>query len=189
MKNLMIILMVMSVGCATSRTRSSDPVMRIAIDADSMPIESYVRLQAALVKSKEFIVIDRAAGFQFMDKEQRMQHESNRFEKAERYAEWGKMYGVGGVVVGIQACSAVYGWTGPHLKCQENLSLIDVTTGETLAVSEDTQNTDMQIANPSWEDAVNEMIDHFPKTFVNDDNLHQTVEYQSVLKSYRAQLK
>lgn len=185
---VLISLVVISTGCATARTRSSDPVMRIAVDADSMPLESYVRLQRSLVQSGKFVVVDRAAGFKFINHEQKIQHHTDRFGADEKYAEWGKMYGVGGVVVGIQNCQLRDGWNGQYFRCMENLALIDVTTGETIAVSEDTQDTDNRQVNPNWDRAVDDMVDHFPKYFATTDNLHQTIKYSSTLKDYREQI-
>lgn len=188
-KNMMLVLvLVLSTGCATARTRSSDPVMRVAIDSGSMPLNSYVRLQRSLVESGKFVVVDRAAGFKFINKEQKLQHQSDRFGADEKYAEWGKLYGVGGVVVGIQSCQMRDGWGGQYYRCMENLALLDVTTGETLAVSEDTQDTEGKSLNPEWNKAVDMMIDNFPKTFVTTDNLHQTIKYSKTLQNYRDQI-
>jgi hypothetical protein len=187
-RTIITVLAVMMVGCATARTKSSDPVMRIAIDAKSMPQASYVRLQRALVQSGKFVVVDRANGFRFIDNEQKLQHNTDRFGNDEKYAEWGKMYGVGGVVIGIQNCQLRFGWSGEYFRCMENLSLIDVTTGEAISVAEDMQDTEYRIDNPSWDKAVDQMIDAFPKTFVTRDNLHQTVDYSSSLRDYREQI-
>jgi len=189
---LILSLCFLTLACSTAvkRTRSSDPVMRIAIDPKSMNLSSYVRLQRALVESGKFVVVDRSNGFKFIDREQRLQHKDKekRVGSDERYAEWGKLYGVGGVVVGIQSCQMRTGWGGDYYRCLENLALIDVTTGETLAVSEDTQDTEEKQINPNWTRAVEAMVDNYPRVFENLENIHQTVKYSQTLQDYRTKI-
>lgn len=185
MKKLLIVLAVLSSACSTVRTRSSDPVMRVTIDADSMSPSSYVRLQKAVFSSGKFVVVDRAAGFRAVAKEQEIQHTTSRFGANEKYALWGKMFGVGGIFVGAEQCKPVYGiWSKPYATCTQNLSLINATTGEVMAVSEVNEDSDGPI-EPSWGKAVYALIDEYPRVFIDKHNPHQTVKYDSALEEYR----
>lgn len=187
MKKLLTVLLVLSLNaCATARTRTSDPVMRIAIDSDSIPAGSYARLEKALVESGKFIVVDRSAGFRAITKEQELQHTTTRFGSAEKYALWGKMYGVGGIFVGVQQCQAKQRifLHGDYLDCTLNLSLINATTGEVMAVSEKNADADNEVA-PEWTESVDALIDNYPKVFVSHEDLNRTVNYDASLAQYR----
>lgn len=65
MKNLInmgiaIQLVVMVSGCATPRTASTDPAMRIFVDPDSLDKKNLPRLKAALQASGKWIVVEKA---------------------------------------------------------------------------------------------------------------------------------
>lgn len=188
-----LFLMVES-GCSSApppvRTRHSDPVMRISVFPKNISQGSYVRLQNALQSNGAWIVVDRANGFQAVDDEQGLEHESmaNRFDAAERYARFGKLYGVGGIVVATEQCNGGYGsWSGQFSRCFENLSLINATTGEVMAVAEDIQDTVNSVTAPDWTRIVDKMTDNFPKRMINGKDPNQTVEYDQTLKDYRKQ--
>lgn len=190
MKNiiLLISLVYLSFGCATARTRSSDPVMRVAIDADSISRAAYVRIQNALMESGKFVVVDRAMGFRAIAKEQEMQHETTRFGDNEKYALWGKMYGVGGIIVATLQCGVVTsGWTHQNYNdCIENLSLINATTGEVMAVSEEhVETAQYNAVSPEWTAAVDAMIENYPKTFIDKHDPNRTINYSNSLVEYR----
>lgn len=172
-------------ACATVRTRSSDPVMRIAVDNQSISLGSYARLEKALVDSGKFIVVDRAMGFKAIVHEQEMEHTTTRFGENEKYSLWAKLYGVGGIVVATEQCyqkGSIWGAIYSH--CTLNLTLVNATTGEIMAVSEGNDTTRPQIA-PEWADTVENLIDTYPKVFASKEDLNQTIKYGDTLKDYR----
>lgn len=178
-------LAMFSTGCATSRTRHTDPIMRVTVDADSLPREAYVRLQKDLFKSRRFIVVDRAAGFRAIAKEQEIEHTTTRFGANEKYALWSKMYGVGGIFVGTEQCKLVKGmFHHPYAECVQTLTLMNATTGEVMAVGEATEDSDGPI-EPSWKNAVAEVIDTYPSTMIDKHDPNLTIKYDSALVEYR----
>lgn len=187
---MMMMVSVNLTACSTvSRVRLNDPVLRVAIAAESVPQGSYMRLQRSLVESNAFVVVDRAAGFRAIDKEQRLQHKTSRFGKDEKYADWGSLYGVGGIIVGSQQCEIRNAYNGSHYyRCLENLSLIDVTTGEAIAVSEKQVEVPGTIDSPDWTEAVNQLIESYPKVFADNKNIHQTISYSGSLQDFRQSL-
>lgn len=168
------------------RTRATDPVMRVAIDADSMPQASYARLLYALVQTGKFIVVDRSSGFRAITHEQEIQHTTTRFGANEKYALWAKMYGAGGIFVATEQCSPKLSFLfhTPYGDCTLDLSLLDATTGEVLAASEVQADQEGQQA-PDWTDSVDKLMDLYPKKFISKTDAHQTVEYDDYLKTYR----
>lgn len=187
MKNEILVLMaLLSTACATTRTRSSDPIMRVAIDADSMSQQTYVRLQHALVRSGKFIVVDRAMGFKAIAREQERQHETSRFGNNEKYALWGQMYGVGGIIVGnLQCTEEKVRWWKISQDCVENLSLINATTGEVMTVAENDVTVEKGQLSPEWNEVVERLIEGYPTYFIDKHNPHRTVEYSTALEEYR----
>lgn len=185
MRNLIIFLMVLSTGCATHRVRSTDPVMRVTIDAQSMVREAYIRVQKSVFDSGKFIVVDRDQGFRAIAKEQELQHTTSRFGQNEKYALWGKMYGVGGIFVANEQCKAVTSiFHAPYAECVQTLSLVNATTGEIMAMAEVTEKSDGPI-EPSWDKAIAELIDRYPHVFIDKHDPHKTIEYDSALTEYR----
>lgn len=181
----LIILLVLTSACATNRTRSTDPVLRVAIDAASISPGSYARLQKALVDSRQFVVVDRSTGFRAVVKEQELQQTTTRFGDNEKYALWHKLYGVGGIFVALQQCEEKHSIFGTdYLKCTINLTLINATTGEVMAVAEEFEDTGISIA-PEWKDTVETLIDHYPKVFITKSDLNQTIKYDDTLVEYR----
>lgn len=186
-KYTILIPLVLS-ACAgiPNRSRSTDPVMRVAIDADSIPRGSYTRLLHSLMESGKFVVVDRSSGFKAIAKEQEIQHATSRFGTNEKYALWGQMYGVGGIFIGTQQCEVKYAMFthDPYTKCYQNLDLLDATTGEVMAVAESTAEGTQYVA-PSWEDAVDSLLAHYPKKFMDKHDLHRTINYDDALVEYR----
>lgn len=158
-------------GCATARTKHSDPTMRIAVVADET---SYFEIQTALVETGKYFVVDRAHGFQAAVEEQEF-NATERVGDKERYARIGKMFGVGGVVVGQVSCtphgSFFAGLSSPSADCVEHLSLISTSTGEVVASARAKVNTaydrgHSRVFPPSWEEAVQNLNDNMPSHFV-----------------------
>src|SRR5665647_827111 len=113
----MLILLITSCSSPNKqRTKWTDKSMRVMIDPDSIDEENYVQIQSALVRSGKFTVVDRARGMQAAEKEQERLHRNNsdRFEDKEKWAHWGKMYGVGSIIV-------------PHVQCTKENSFMNRT--------------------------------------------------------------
>lgn len=184
------IVLYLVTGCAgkTPRTKWTDKTMRIAIDPASIDADNYVRIQQALVESGKWVVVDRAMAFNAIKHEQERLHrtDSDRFEDREKYALWGKMLGVGGVIVAHAQCSRKGSfWTeGHYAHCQQFLSIVDSNTGEVIATAEDQQdgsNSEEEIA-PPWDDAVAKLNSNYPKNYELNKN-HQILEtYKDVAK-------
>ena len=98
---LISIVSLVAVGCAstTPRDKWSDKNLRVMIDPDSVDAKDYVRIQQAFFKSDKFFVVDRNKGFKAVKKEQNRLHreEVDRYEDREKWAHWGKLYGVCGI--------------------------------------------------------------------------------------------
>ena len=194
MKKLMMVLIALSLtGCASmARNRYSDPVLRIAIDGDSIDsVQDHARLQNSLVESNFFVVVDRGSGFDAINKEQELVHQEKkeRFGTNEKYARWGKMYGIGGILVATQSCS----WqtsisNAVYKKCLQDLTLINATTGEVMASSEAISESEDAIPTASWNKTVDLLISHYPKKYIDRDHPNQTIEYSSALENYREKL-
>ncbi|WII72158.1 hypothetical protein QJS83_16975 [Bdellovibrio sp. 22V] len=136
-----VLSVVLISGCSSPPKRSvwSDKNMRVFIDPDSVSSQDYVEISNELVKSGRFMVIDRAQGFRAVQREQERLHrvQADRFENKEKYAIWGKMFGVGAIVVGHSQCYRRKPWisfsSAPYLNsCSQYLSLIDSNTGEVI---------------------------------------------------------
>lgn len=174
-------------GCSTTtpRTKWTDKTMRIMIDPESIDAQNYVKVQHALVNSGKWIVVDRRDGFKAIKKEQEMLHrnESDRYEDREKYALWGKLYGVGGVVVAHSQCTRYEGFLpGQYNHCRQNLAIMDTNNGEVLAVSEATSDSDDWTQMPSWEESVAILNDNFPKHFVRDMSDEKLLEYKDLAR-------
>jgi hypothetical protein len=198
MKKLIVFLfaylfLMVQTGCSSAppiRTKHTDPIMRVAIDPDSVSRGSYVKLERALHLNGAWIVVDRAMGFAAIDKEQLREHQDmgDRFNPADKYAHWAKLFGVGGILIATQQCSGAYvSWGGGYyLRCNESLTLINATTGEVMAVAEDRQDTKNGDSSPDWTHAVEILTDNYPHRMISNDP-NQTVEYDESLKNYRKQ--
>lgn len=189
MRNYITILLLaaMATGCAgkTPRTKFSDPVLRVMIDPDSLPANHHVRVQQALVASGKWIVVDRSDGLRAIVKEQNQLHRDSvdRFSDREKWARWGALLGIGGVVVGRVQCADKQSWfSGSKFsRCLEYLSVINASTGEVIAaveVESDGESGEQNIA-PSWEEAVAKLNDAYPTNY-------QPNKDTKILEDYRA---
>jgi hypothetical protein len=159
--------------------------MRVAIDPESISVGSYARLQAALSDTGKFVLVDRAAGFKAIAREQEIQHTTTRFGANEKYGLWGKMFGVGAVFVGTEQCRAAATILGRQYRdCVETLALVNATTGEVMAAGEVREDADFDVA-PRWDRAVEKLVEAYPKVFVDRHNPNVTVDYSSALMEYR----
>lgn len=185
MKKAITLTCAILAACSTveKRTKWSDKTMRIMIDPDSVRIDDYVRLQHALVESGKWTVVDRAIGFKAVKLEQDREHleERGRYEDAQKWAMWGKMYGVGGIVVANAQCQTEGTWLThtPYLKCLQTLTLVDSNTAEVIvSVSQFKEGEPNQkYIAPSWDDIVYSMNTSYPKDF-------KSVQYVERLQNY-----
>lgn len=174
-------------GCAgkTPRTKWTDKTMRVMIDPESIDANNYVRIQQALVASGKWVVVDRALAFNAIKREQERQHrgESDRFDAREKWAIWGRLLGVGGVVTAHTQCVPRKGFLRHlHLDCLEYVSIVDANTGEVIATAEDEQEgaADGGVIAPSWEDAVAKLNAAYPAHFEPTKVTQQLEDYRDL---------
>ena len=180
------------VGCSSApRTKWTDPGMRVFIDPESVTAENFVRIQQALVKTRKFVVIDRGAGFNAVTKEQERLHrnQSDRFLDKEKFAHWGKLYGVRSIVVAHAQCENRQSfWNSNMTKilCAQYLSLVDANTGEVLVAVEGENSGDASLTHtvitPDWEETVEKLVAEYPKKFETEYYTKSITDYQDVSK-------
>lgn len=157
-------------SCASApRTKWTDKTMRVMIDPDSISADHHVAIQKALVESGKWFVVDRAKGYQALKAEQERLHrdEEDRYADREKYAHWGKMYGVGGIVVAAAQCKKKQGFFfgGWSLVCKQYLSIVDANTGEVIAAIEEENSSDSVEIVPTWDDAVAKLNSAYPDAY------------------------
>lgn len=177
-----VFIVLMLIGCAgKERTKWTDPVMRVMVDPEGIPARDYIRIVGALKRSGKWFVVDRRDGLRAIFKEQRMIHRSypDKFKDEEKYSIWGRLYGVGGVVIGHVDCARRSGFWKNYVNCKQNLAVVSANSGEVIATAE-AENDDAELSyhgdiriGSDWTDAVSELNDQFPKQFekvkYNDD--------------------
>ena len=179
-------------GCTSEikRTKFTDKNMRIMIDPDSISIESYVRIQKAHVERGAFAVIDRASGMAAVKKEQERLHrsESDRFSDREKWSHWGRLFGVGAIVVAHDQCYNKGSFWNPQYvvrACEQFLTLIDANTGEVIVAVEGKGEAPAVVEGgvpmvPSWDEITNKLVDSYPKNFKFEPFTKSVVEYQDL---------
>lgn len=168
------LLICFAVGCSTPRTKYTDPVMRVMVDPDSIDKLNLPRVQKALIESGKWKVVDRSDAYKAMNKEQERQYKDseNRIEDKERYAIWGKQYGVGGIVVAKSQCAPSKRFMSGQqdFDCLQSLQVVDAMTGEVISMV-DHLATDAVFfygeirSAPSWNDVVDKLNTAFPSHF------------------------
>lgn len=145
------------------RTISSDQVLRVAIDLSNIDLGNHQALQAALLKSKKFVIVDRGPGMAMINQERQAQWNVGRavFEPSSRAAMGGHILGAGGIITPVITCQHHWGFWGASDKCQTSLTITSARTGEILgAVSSN--------GKPKWEKLVAEFIETYPEYFIRD---------------------
>lgn len=170
-------------GCASERVRTkwTDPAARVMVDPASIMEEDYVSINTALVQSGKWFVVDRASGLRAIKREQEALHrnEADRFDDKEKYAMWGKLYGVGAVVVGSDKCHGVQGFSRHYTVCNQYLSIIDANSGQVITavkkegVKSETDN------KPEWDETVEALNDAFPRHW-------EPAKFDDEMNKYRA---
>lgn len=187
MKINIILLLSLSLGltsCSSvvKRTKYTDKNMRIMVDPDSFEPEEHVRLQHALVDSGKWVVIDRAQGMKAIQKEQERLHRDqvDRFDDRQKWAHWGRLYGVGAVVIGhIQCTKKLNFWmTSWKNDCQQFINLVDANTGEVITAIEHRDEFDADLAT-DWTVAVNKLNEAYPKDYSSAGIKHEKlIQYE-----------
>ncbi len=171
-------------ACAEKRTKYSDKAMRIMIDPNSVDSANYVRLQQALMQSGKWWVVDRYKAFKAVKKEQERQHrqEADRYDDKEKWAMWGKMYGVGAIIVANAQCQTNFTWMAhnPYELCLQSLSIVDASSGELITMISHEQEGGIAktYIAPEWYDAVDKLNSAYPDNF-------KPVAYTDRLKDYQ----
>lgn len=165
----LLILLVLASGCGTSMVRSNSPELRVMVDPDSVSRNSLHELEAELMDSGRFYVVTRGAGFAAAQREQERLHrdEPTRYEDAQKWAHWGKLYGVGGIIVAHQECQEKDGFVSRFLRCRQALSLIDANTGLVIAAiyqTVDGKGNEINLT-PSWNETVEKFVSRIPSRY------------------------
>lgn len=199
MKELLsYVLLVILVGCSSNPVRSqwTDKNMRIMIDPDSLNSSDYVDIQNALVQENKFMVVDRSNGFKAIKAEQERLHrnESDRYSDRQKWAHWGKMYGVGAIVVGHSQCfkkKKLFSFYSTVDACKQYLSLIDANTGEVIVAVDGLSETPAEGNNfgyesfkqpQSWQNVVSKFVDAYPKNYKAQYYSEGLLRYQEISK-------
>ena len=184
-------------GCSSEpiRNRESDKSLRVMIDPDSVDSKNHIILQNDLISSGYFYVIDRSQAFRAIQKEQDRLHKTvpDRFEDRQKYAQWGKLYGVGAVVTAHIQCTdnpstenvlmglahlATLGIFHNRRICAQFLELTDSNTGEIISSVRNDFKTDDERNQMSWSESVSKLVDRYPKTFRQPAKANVLREYE-----------
>ncbi|MGZ3724553.1 MAG: hypothetical protein ACXWQQ_02095 [Pseudobdellovibrio sp.] len=194
------------IGCSSEikRTRDSDKTLRVMLDPESIDSKNHVILQNDLISTGKFYVIDRAQAFKAVQKEQERLHkdQSDRFEDKQKYAHWGKLYGVGGIIIAHVQCTdnpstenILYGVA--HLAtlgvfhnrriCAQFIELVDSNTGEIVSSIRNDFKTDNENYEMSWTTAVDKLVEAYPKYFeqISKNKILEDYEKDSALEAQK----
>ena len=180
--NSLFILLLLLPACSSApvkRTKFSDKNMRIMIDPASVNAQNHVRIQTALVKSDNWIVLDRNKALAAIKKEQEELHRSSidRYEDKQKYAHCGKLYGVGAVIVAHVDCHDDEGWTSRVNRCKEYLNLVDANTGEVIVAVDHIETAEYN-QTPEWEEVVEKLNAAYPSAFEEHQKHKKLVQYE-----------
>lgn len=181
MKALLLVLCVCLVSCSSTvkRTIKSDKTMRVMIDPSSAR-GNYINVQTALVSNGRFMVVDRHNGYRAVTKEQDRSYtyQSRRFANNQKFAHYGKLYGVGAVVIAKAQCRNTRSvWMNASIqRCLLFLNLVDANTGEVVVGVKDEKDAPHG-AYPDWDEAVEKLVSVYPEYFTE-------VEIHQRLKNY-----
>lgn len=184
-----LIIMSFTRCSSVPRDKWTDKGMRVMIDPDSIDEENYVQIQRSLVQQGKFTVVDRSRGIKAIKKEQESTHrkEEDRYEDKEKWSHWGKLYGVGSIIVAHVQCRkehAAFNRKRIYLECRQLLSMVDSNTGEVFVAVEgknDGPSTyDLSYIVPDWNDTVEKMVDSYPADFRPENYAKTVTDYQDV---------
>lgn len=143
------------------RNLETDQVLRVAIDISNIDLGNHQALQAALLKTKKFIIVDRGPGMSMINQERQSQWGVGRavYEPAQRAAMGGHMMGAGGIITPIIYCEHHWGFWGASNKCKNSLTITSARTGEILgSVTSE--------GKPNWNKLVAEFVESYPEYFI-----------------------
>lgn len=165
------------------RNKWSDKNMRISVQPHVNGCDEVdtADIQAQLMKQNKWTIVDRQAGYRSAFGEQDLVHlqKADRFANNYKYSHFGKMSGVGSIV--IPKCYCGRDLYGGDTMCDIGLSLVDASTGEVIiAVGGEYRRHYGRSIN--WEDLVEEFTERYPRKFEGDQ------EYKS-LKDYQAETR
>lgn len=173
------------------RTKFSDAQMQVGIDPGTMDVEHYTALQESFLKDGRFLIIDRFKALQVLKDEQHVENRGNereRFDPGLRYAEWGKLHGLGSVVIPSWSCIKLEKTLfifGSSSTCTLRLSIVNAATGQVVAIANDVISGGK--GDPvSWDNAVEKLGDNYPKIFEDDKRTKRLIEYQNQLRQESA---
>lgn len=175
---LLITLLTSCSNAPVKRTIATDKSLRVMVDPKSAG-NDYTKVVSALVQSGSFRVIDRKAAYRAIREEQNRlhRHSSDRFADNQKFAHWGRLYGVGAVVVARSQCWWHRSYWAPAKlwnRCELFLSLVDSNSGE-IIVSVRDENDSPQGSQPNWEDAVRKLSETYPKHFTSE-KIHKRLQ-------------
>lgn len=186
MNKIYLCILTLLTACATSdpRTKWTDRAMRIMVDPASIDADNHVLIEQALVESGKWFVVNRSSGFEAIKTEQERLHrgENDRFDDHEKWALWGRLYGVGGVVTAAIQCRKTSQFiTGYHyLSCRQFLSIVDANTGEIIASVQAQNKGDEPDMLPTWNDTVASLNQAFPADFKPSRMSPKLTQYREV---------
>lgn len=160
---LFFVLFLISCSSKEKRTVQSDQVLRVAIDLSNIDLGNHQALQAALLKTKKFVIVDRGPGMKMINEERQSQWGLGRavFEPGKRAALGGHIMGAGGIITPIVFCEHYWGFWGASNKCLSSLTITSARTGEILG------SVSMK-GKPKWDKLVSEFVDTYPEYFTAD---------------------
>lgn len=184
--SLALIFVISSCSTHEPRTRYSDKNMRIMLYPDTISADHFARIQTALVRSDVWSVLDRSQGLKAVKQEQDTIHrsESDRYDDREKYAHWGKLYGVGAIVIAHAQCSNKAGkWNVSEIRtyCQQFLSLVDSNSGEVVLGVEAENDSDYG-STPDWNEVTKKLADEYPKYFSKEKVTERLERYKEESK-------
>lgn len=189
-QNIICLSLVILAGCSSApRTKWTDKSMRVMIDPDSIDEENYVQIQRAIVGSGKFTVVDRARGMKAMKKEQErtQRTEEDRFADKEKWSHWGKMYGVGSIIVAHVQCRqehATFNRTKFYLDCRQLLAMVDSNTGEVFVAVEGRNDGpssyDLSYMVPDWDETTEKLMSAYPKHYKDENYSKEVLVYQDL---------
>lgn len=188
---IIALFMSLLTSCSSKeRTKWTDPTMRVMVDPDGLSARDYIRIVNALKSSGKWFVVDRKDGLRAIFKEQKMIHRDrpDQFKDEEKYSIWGRLYGVGGVVIGHVDCVKRSGFFSNYTNCKQNLAIVSANSGEVISTAE-TENGDAELnytgdikIGSDWTDAVEELNDNFPKNY-------EKLKYSDNMELFRQEAK
>lgn len=171
----------------TKRIKHSDKNMRIMVaPSKAVGPANIQEIQTLLVSQDKWSVVDRNLGFKAVVSEQNLQHldMNERMDDKQKWAHWGKLYGVGAIIVPFGHCenATEEGFFGHHRKdkiwCDASLTMIDANTGEVIvAVSREMKIAPGRVGN--WEPLISELADKYPSDFTPEQKYQNVIDYEN----------